>query len=187
MNLKAKINKIALQAITKKITDTLKKPIDRVSATNGAKAALKEMLDMISKGISPIEGRGRFGAYQAQRQPQSPKLKDKKGLKKKQGYPYTVQNKYPNKTVRPVNLKLSGEFLDSLVAEAKPDSNLGYKSSIKLTTQESLNKEKGHREYSPAPRPIIPAGNEVIAVRLQNIVREYYRAAINAAFTKLKK
>jgi hypothetical protein len=187
MNLRSKINKIALSTVAKKITDALKKPIDRNSATNGAKAALKEMLDMISKGISPIEGRGRFGAYSAQRQSGTSKLKSKKDLKKKQGYPYSVQKEYPSKAVRPVNLKLSGEFLDSLVAEAKHDNSLGYKSTIKLTGEKNLLKEKGHREYSPAPRPIIPANNEVIAVRLQNIVREYYRAAINAAFTKLKK
>jgi hypothetical protein len=100
---------------------------------------VEKMKELISRGISPITGK-RFPAY-----------KDAKRYPAKQ------------KPARPVNLWLSGDFLDSLVARVKgtrkPTITIGFDS------QESNRKESGHREGANGQleRPIIPEGSETFS------------------------
>lgn len=82
--------------------------------------------DMISKGMSPVRGYGRFPAYAAQRASGSVKkargkFKSKRArdaatrlIKERESgkYPWSVMDRFPDKKVRPVNLFLNGWYLD---------------------------------------------------------------------------
>jgi hypothetical protein len=102
---------------TQIITETIAKQM-------GART-VKIAKDMISKGISPVKGVGRFDGYAATRKT-SQLRKVKKTFKSKKArsaarallkereqseYPWTVRDKYPDKKVRPVNLSLNGWYL----------------------------------------------------------------------------
>lgn len=161
-----------------KLTADLKKALDEKLATalKGVKKSdldgmgqivVKEMKDLIAKGISPIEGAGRFSAY----------IKANEG-----GYPLTARKKYPGKKPRPVNLRLSGDFLDD---------GLDYRSNVgKLTVEvgyfdkENINKETGHRDgvHGQPKRPTIPKGNETFA---QSIIRKL-ESQVQALMNRLK-
>lgn len=111
-----------------------------------------EMKTMISKGISPVRGGGRFPGY-----------------KNPEKYPKRVKSKYPAKKDRPVNLKLTGEQLDNLRSESTDKSF-----TIKYTG-EAADKEQGHREgvHGQPIRPTIPEENEQFAVSIErNIVKK---------------
>lgn len=137
--------KKALKGVTKSDLDSL------------GKLAVDGIKDLAAKGISPIEGKGRFPAY----------IKADEG-----GYPITVRKKYPGKKSRPVNLRLSGKFLDE---------GLEYKSDVsKLTVdvgffdEQYEVMEQGHRKGTngQGKRPTIPQGNQTFA---QTIMRKFER------------
>lgn len=135
------------------------------------------MKDFISKGISPIQGWGRFPAYKGterEAQVRAGQRRAKKGAskqlkralrlqrasavaQKKTRYPYNVMGKFPNKRERPVNLFLSGDFMDDLVARA---TSVGL--TIGFWAKKSVDKEKGHRTGANGQRlrPIIPNDSE---------------------------
>lgn len=131
---------------------------------------IEAIKDQVAVGISPILGRGRFEAYKAvgaaSKILKGGKATTKAGRArrrafaqktKQQGYPYTVRNKYPSKRDRPVNLYLSGRFLNDLRAKAlKRGLEFGF------YTELSALKEQGHREGANGQpqRPIIPIRNE---------------------------
>ena len=109
-----------------------------------AKSVIFEMKDNISGGISPISGR-RFPAY-----------------KNPPSYPGD------RKPQRPVNLDLTGEFLDNLSYRvfqgSKPRIEVGF------YDYKSIKKEQGHRDGANGQpkRPIIPTGSETFSRRLLN-------------------
>lgn len=131
---------------------------------------LEEMKRDISRGISPIFGYGRFPGYKAVMASQSILRGGRAGsrsararrrslatARKKEGYPYTVRGRFPNKRERPVNLYLSGDMLNSL--EARP-RRLGLE--FGYYKAKSALKEQGHREGvgGQPSRPTIPVGSE---------------------------
>lgn len=121
-----------------------------------------QMKILIAKGISPIKGFGRFPAY---------KWASKKSLARKSGsargkklnrqfqnkYPYSARKDFPDKRERPVNLKLSGQFLENLIARVK-----GKTIEIGFFEKPWTEYEQGHREgvNGQPPRPIIPENGE---------------------------
>lgn len=152
---KAKIN---LKPLQDKIKDLNK------SVTLKANQAIKEefkkkFLNLISKGISPIEGNGRFPAY-----------KDKK--------------KYPGKKKppRPVNLKLSGKFLRGFKVVLKSINIIEYGFFSKYGD----DLESGHREgqNKQAKRPTIPKSNEKLAKSLELLILKIYRQYVNEYLRK---
>lgn len=160
MPINAKVNKADFTNIIERL-NVLKKPIDRETAKEIGEQVVDEMRDMISKGISPIAGNGRF-----------PRYKDTKK------YP---RGKKPN---TPVNLYLSGEFQDSLTYSVK-NSPSGFKTEI-FYGGASVNddKESGHRKgsdgTSKTSRPTIPQGTESFAERIIRIFSKIYRDRINS-------
>lgn len=92
---------------------------------------IEMMKELISKGISPIKGYGRFIGYATQRNA------DKKA------YPRDNRTKkdYPNKQVRPVNLFLSGDMLGAL-------KWMPYKFGVIVGVFDNEQKEKakGHQK-----------------------------------------
>jgi hypothetical protein len=127
-----------------------------------AELARKKILDLVSKGISPIEGNGRFPAYK-------PKEKNKR-------YPETVKNDYPAKRRRPVNLELSGKFLRALKSFPKTVNII----SIGFFSNYGKKLEDGHRNDSRQGfRPIIPSEpGEGFTKAIRAAILKEYREAI---------
>lgn len=121
----------------KKALEDIKKPIDRDTAEKVGEDIVDDMKRLIANGQSPIRGNGRFPAY-----------KDPK--------------KYPGKrkSRSPVNLELTGEFLDDLSSKTISDP-AGYATRVTYDGQKSQDKERGHREGANGQpkRPTIPAAS----------------------------
>jgi hypothetical protein len=136
--------------------------------------AIREMKDMISKGISPIRQAGRFDAYKATKE-SDPALRNK-------GYPFSVKREYPSKRQRPVNLHLSGKQLADLIFKVVP-GKWGSAVEIGYFTPLSAAKESGHREgvNGQPKRPTIPNSKlgESFAIRIDKILTETVQSAVD--------
>ena len=106
--------------------------------------------------------------------------------KLKQGYPYSVQKKFPDKRARPVNLFLSGKFLSALVFDITQTAKrvgivVGY------FDEDEAKKEKGHREGANGQpkRPTIPTGsqkfNQTIELDIMNLIKQAIQKALKSA------
>lgn len=172
-------------------------------------AAVSGMLNLISKGISPIRGGpsdGKFAPYKSVSESSRFKklasgatTKLKKTFKNKakearRGYPYSVQGKYPEKKPRPVNLYLTGSFLDALdfVYMGAVGRSIGrtivYIRDIKDESGVSAKtKEYGHRygANGQPKRPIMPiqdAGEKLAATidaKIAKILRARLKELLN--------
>ncbi len=103
-------------------------------------------------------------------------------LKNRKFYPDSVQSQYPDKKRRPVNLYLSGDFLDNL-QEITADRKLFKDFNVSLGFKGKFaDYEKGHREMHNGQgfRPIIPAkeGDETFVVTIQKLYIDLIRQAI---------
>lgn len=136
--------------LEKDLVRDLKKTVDLRKAKSAelvpiARDFLKEMKAFISKGISPIKGKGRFPRY-----------------KNPSNYPNSrsIRKKFPLKRQRPVNLYLSGEFLKDLKINIFNGKILRFK--VGFFNKDSIIKERGHREGANGQpkRPIIPKNTE---------------------------
>lgn len=123
-----------------------------------------KMLQLVRRGISPIANWGRFREYkwagaikQIQAEVGKRAAKKKVGSIKSSKYPYSKMGEFPNKKVRPVNLTLSGKFLDNLLVKTRD-----RRVSIGFFSEPYDKMEQGHREgaNTQPQRPIIPEGNE---------------------------
>jgi hypothetical protein len=151
-----KITGTSLDTIAKRL-EGLKKPITRKDAEEVGDGVVTEMKNLITKGVSPIEGNGRFEGYK------NPK-------------------KYPGKRKpkTPVNLTLSGDFLDAL-SYSTVQSPSGYGTKIFYQGSKENKKEEGHREGANGQkkRPTIPLNGETFAARIQRVFAEIYNKRIN--------
>lgn len=151
-----------IKNIQKVIENTNEKAFTQAELKKIGNSVTDNMRDFISKGISPIQGKGRFPAY-----------------KNPKSYPGKKKN------ARPVNLELSGDFLKSLYSKGKtginPQIEIGY------PPDEAL-KEKGHRDGANGQkkRPTIPDGNEKFAVTIVNDLIDGMAEAVNKYFKKEK-
>lgn len=167
--------------------------MSRSDANTLGKMVVYAMKDLISKGISPIRSVGRFEGYKwaegakiARKEAQKiedPRLrrafnKDIKG-QLQQKYPYSQMKKHPDKKVRPVNLKLSGNFLNDLGYKIE-SGRMGAVAVIQYLTQLSNKKEQGHREgvNGQPSRPTIPRGGEEPAQSIKEIILGAYRHSV---------
>lgn len=125
------------------------------------------MKEFIEAGKSPVKGEGRFEGYKAVEGARDAKSKIRKAnllaksgsaktkgralnikadasnrlRKAKMGYPFNVQDKFPNKTARPVNLLLSGDMLGAL--DYKPTKG-GVE--VGIFDKDEAKKAKTHQE-----------------------------------------
>lgn len=156
--------------------------------------AIIEMFDMISKGISPIREFGRFPGYKwatfknealkvaAGQSDKKNRRQSRREIKRHANskYPYSMKKKYPGKKDRPVNLYLSGNFLDSLMTWTE-----GSRLFIGFKDKKSQDIEKGHRTggvkgvNDQPKRPIIPESGEEFSPsiyrRIADKVQEIFR------------
>ena len=163
MAIKARIDTAALKNIAQKLEELKDHPLTQAEAKALGDSIVTEMKDLISKGISPIKGKGRFPAYK------NPKT----------GYPSTVRKQHPDKRNTPVNLRLTGKMLADLKSLVIRRGKLNLP-EIGYRSQKEILKEKGHREgaNTQPQRPTIPIGNEVFAQRVQDIILRHIRSAI---------
>ena len=114
------------------------------------------MKSVIESGTSPIEGKGKF-----------PRYKDPK--------------RYPGKLKKPtpVNLKLTGEFLDALTADVV-QGDYGKAVEIYYAGDQEV-KEQGHREGSNGQpsRPTLPAlKGEQFSARIRKLYTDILRKRV---------
>ena len=157
MNFKAKIDNAAMKKVLNKIEE-LSSPIDQTTAKKLGDRIVSMMKDVVSVGSSPILGRGKFEAYRGEYRRRIQKY----------GYIHTDEGKV-SKRLRPVNLKLTGKFLEALKYTVKKTTN-GYATTIGFFESKNQKKEEGHRKGAngQAERPIIPQGGEKFSTVIQN-------------------
>lgn len=170
----------------------LNSPIDFNTAKLVGETVIDGMQRLIASGQSPIEGNGRFPEYKAAgevkrltKTKKATSLSTRKEINaqisktKQRGYPYSVKSKYPNKQVRPVNLKLSGDFLNALEFKIIRVSE-GYGVDIGYFNNTQAIKERGHRDGAngQAKRPTIPRNIERIATRIFQSAISIYKKRI---------
>lgn len=162
MALKAKFDSVALNTNIANLKKLQEIKFSKALAEDVGNAIIDEMKDLISKGISPIKGGGRYESY---KQSYADKIKSKKGV-------------YANKGLKPVNLNLTGQFLGSLTHKVKALKNK-LEISIGYNNKLARDKEDGHRYGSNSQkiRPTLPLGSEGFAVVIQkkviDIVNKY--------------
>lgn len=162
MKVTTKVGTKGLEKVLSKV-DAIEKGLTSAEAKAMGEDIVATMKDLISKGISPINGRGRFDGYRG-------------------GYAEAIKKGYLSKhgkKQRPVNLTLSGEFLNDL--EFRPYKlSRGYGVEIGYFTAKSALKERGHREGAngQAVRPTIPKPSEGFAQRVQRVMREHVKRAL---------
>ena len=154
MNFKTKIDNAAIQKVLNKLEE-LSEPVNQRTAREVASEVVSKMKESISSGKSPILGNGNFDPYRGQYRARI------------QRYGRIGEH---TKKLRPVNLTLSGAFLESLkgtVAKVKS----GYAAVIGFSDKKSQKKEQGHREGAngQAERPIIPQSGEKFSLVIQNV------------------
>lgn len=165
----ATFDEAILDRIQKKLIQ-LKRPVTRQQANKLGKATVKEMKNLISKGISPIKGDGRFEAYRGS-------YKEQIAAK---GY-VTVAGRKESKKLRPVNLKLTGKFLKALKSKVERVKS-GYSPVVGYFKTSEQKKEQGHREQqnNQGFRPTIPQESlgEVFASKIQQLVLKFLNRAV---------
>lgn len=140
--------------------DAIGKQFDKPTAEKVGQTIVDNMLSLIASGSSPIKGKGKFPAY---------KNPDK--------YPGKLKPKSP------VNLRLSGDFLDSLDYKVRERSG-SNEIIISYSAKESV-KERGHREGAnrQPSRPTLPERREKFA----ELIEAAYIKIIEDRINKLAK
>ncbi len=152
----------------------IKKGITQISTQKDAeklgKNVVETMKEMIASGVSPIGGR-KFQSY---------KKSYNDAIKKGR---YDGLGKYPT----PVNLKLTGDFLDNLRFRIV-DSGRNKVAEVGFFDKQSQLKEQGHREgaNSQKKRPIIPINDEKIARTLKKTLLSHYQELMVEAINRAK-
>lgn len=157
----AKSKITGVDAVLAKLT-ALKRPLSYSEADNLGKSVVLTMKDLISKGISPILGNGRFPAY-----------------KNPDRYP---GNRKPKS---PVNLYLKGDFLNSLGSRVV-DRPGGFSAEISYSSDQDI-KETGHREGANGQpkRPTIPRTSD--GERFSQTIQQAYLKIIFDAVSRITK
>lgn len=129
------------------LTDDVKHPIDKKTMEEVGSIIVEQIQKETAKGRSPIAGKGSFPAY---------KNPDK--------YPGT------QKPHTPVNLRLTGDMMDSLTHKAVSDGD-NYSSEVFYSGRENDKKEQGHREGAnkQPKRPTIPVGSEKFTKQISDL------------------
>ena len=162
--IKAKINMSKLKSdLQREMKTETRLAMQKVSPSDRTKigqALIDIMKEQIAKGMSPIQGWGRFPKY---------KWVGKALAHLK--YPASVRHKFPGKRDTPVNLSLSGKFLKALKPRATTTGvEVGFFDS------KYSKYEQGHREGAndQPERPIIPINEEAFT-------RNVYQRLVDAA------
>lgn len=161
-----------LSDLLKLIQKDLKAPLTPKDLVEIGEEVISEIKRSVDIGKSPVSTGGRFPAYKRGGDPD--------------GYPNSVKKRYPNKRNRPVNLRLSGEFLDKALRYKTNPSKQAL--SIGFFDSKNAAKEQGHREGAKGQpkRPIIPQGSEKFSLQVTQRIVDLMLQAINKKLTNIK-
>lgn len=100
-------------------------------------------------------------------------------------YPDSVQEEFPNKKRRPVNLELSGKFLDNL-DYWKVGLRERFEVAIGFRRAPYVDYERGHREQANGQgfRPIIPQDEETFVKQIKLIIDGIFKDAVELYLNK---
>lgn len=164
-------NDVQLRKLQEKL-DELKKGIKGFHKKRDAERLgtliIQEMILAISKGISPITGSSistRMKAYRG-----SYKDQIKEGIKKN-----------PGKKLRPINLTLSGKFLNDLKITGYSQEEGGVFPIVGFEEGLSAQKERGHREgvNNSEKRPIIPQDSENLSRSIRARIIDFFSQTLS--------
>lgn len=132
----------------------------------------KDIIKTVKTGVSPVLGYGRFEAYAAQRSPSGD------GSRSSLKYPYSVQSKFPDKKLRPVNLTLDGTMLNAISARIKKNSfDLGIFTGKPKLMAETHN--EGTQISKVPQRKFLPtASGELFIVSIQRRIKNLFSEAL---------
>lgn len=160
MAIKFEIPLSAVQALKDRLDSF--RHLKREEAEQIGKQTVAAMKSLIASGTSPIEGKGKFA-------------------------PYKHPQRYPGKRKAhsPVNLRLTGEMLDSLGYVVLPRNGKdGFAAYIGYDSVQSTLKESGHREgvNGQPRRPTLPNAGK--GERFVSAIVEAYRKVVMTGFRK---
>lgn len=192
-----------------KMLEYINKLVDGTTAEAIGATVVETAKEMIAGGQSPVRGWGRFEAYKAQGRVNSIE-KDRRAVsrgltkgsnahqgvqaaaklateKAKQGYPYSVMKKYPDKNVRPVNLELTHEMQEGFGFRRLSDNavEVGY-----LYCSAKRKEIAGYHQSGTenmAARRTIPQKGEEWAVRIMRQIRDIYGRRVVAVIREANK
>lgn len=140
-----------------------------------AETIITEIKDFTSKGLSPVEGQGRFDAYALQRD----------NDKRKYPYPHTNSGK----NIRPVNLRLSGELMEALsFTEVKDGVLIGILPQAK---DEIKKRAEAHNEGTlenrnvPQRRFIPTKRDEKFVVSIERKIKALFEMQVKEIIKKM--
>lgn len=171
--IKGKGFKVTIKLDTLKAIADPKKIMNAKTQKDLGSKTLDAIKDRVAIGLSPVKGVRRYMAYASTRNGK--------------GYPNTpdIQKKFPNKSTRPVNLKLSGEFLDALEHKKKSGGvEIGWfnptrhiKNLIE-THQQGLHPDVPRRQVLPTDE-----GNEFVSP-IQRLIKNIVLRRISEIIKK---
>jgi hypothetical protein len=130
-----------------------------------AKGVKGKVLDLVSVGVSPVKGKGRFKAYAAQR---SSALGSYPNIPR-------IREKYPSKKTRPVNLYLDGSYLEAVTKHTNKSTGIEFG----LINASEFNRDlfKTHNEgknRNVPQRKVIPTKGEGFVESVNKIIKDIY-------------
>lgn len=151
MPIKVKTNIKSVMKITERVKESFK--VEMTTGSIGLEF-VKAIQNLIKKGISPVEGFGRFQRYS-------------------DSYRNSIRNKsIDKKTVSPVNLFLTGEMLESLRAIRKND-----KVFVEFTDEKARYHQDGS-DKMPMRRVLPEKRGEKFTKRVQQLIMKALKKAI---------
>jgi hypothetical protein len=181
------------------------KLVNQELSSNLADVVIKGILEHTAIGLSPVRGFGRFVGYKAQEE--AKKLKKiathlsrannkaaassarSEAKSSARGYPSSVQGRFPDKKVRPVNLRLTGTMLADLSYLL---NRTAQKVTIGIFKGKSKLKAETHNEGTQEPnvptRQFLPTtqGQE-FTVSIMRAIKEVYRKRLNSIIEESNK
>ena len=184
MALKFTLGVRSIRKLQQNIRELERNAVDQKTATALGRVIVKGIRDLTERGDSPIKGPGVSGKLPAYRRGYVEQIR--RGGRRFPGPRQPAgfrRRRFRGKSVRPVNLRLSGEFMRSLRFKVV-NSGSGKGALIGFRTRESERKERGHREgaNNQRKRPIIPEARrgETFAQRITQKVLAILNKRINA-------
>ena len=151
-----------IQKLIKDGSRISKRTADKIGAST-----LRQYKRFIRKGISPIRGKGRFPGY-------------------KPSYEAAIRSgRFPGKRLKPINLKLTGQFLRSLRSTSKKRGK-NFRAIVGYFNRKAAVKEQGHRvgANQQRKRPTIPQGREQLNVDIQQKLIQILLKDLNKNLTR---
>ena len=171
LSLIKKFKKEVIRESLQKEIRNMSQRIDMATANEIGDIAVSVIKDFISKGINPLNVGGKFPQYSRSYKDQiigkaAFYTDDENRLRVFP--PKSIASKFKDKRISPVNLKLSGKFLEEFESRPKKTAT-GI--SIILGFFKSYGKklEKFHRDAINA-RPIIPINTEPLSAKVRKTI-----------------